>query len=144
MEYQSIDLLLKLGKEYRHSEIKNYDVNDTECMICSYVFSHEGCCQDEVSEALMIDKTTITKALQSLENKGFVNRYINKEDKRRKSLALTEKGKNTLLSIINLHDRWFDGLLKCLNEEERKVFDICISKLVNEAKDMCYRKKSRQ
>ena len=74
MDYQTLNLLFRCGKEFSHAKIRLHELSDTECMICSYIYSHENCSQDEVSAALRVDKTTVGKALASLENKACVVR----------------------------------------------------------------------
>ena len=72
MDYQTLNLLFRCNKEFSHEKIRKQELSDTECMICSYIYSHENCSQDDVSVALKTDKTTVGKALVSLENKRAV------------------------------------------------------------------------
>ena len=69
MDYQTLNLLFRCGKAFSHEKIRMQELSDTECMICSYINSHENCSQDDVSVALKADKTTVGKALASLEKK---------------------------------------------------------------------------
>ena len=82
MEYQTLNLLFRCGKEFSHEKIRRQELSDTECMICSYIHSHENCSQDDVSAALKTDKTTVGKALASLERKKCVSRTQDPADKR--------------------------------------------------------------
>ena len=66
MDYQILNLLFRCNKEFSHEKIRKQELSDTECMICSYIYSHENCSQDDVSVALKTDKTTVGKALMSL------------------------------------------------------------------------------
>ena len=107
MVFQTLHLLFKMGKEYNHQKIKDSGLSETECIICSFVISHEDCTQDDVVQAFHIDKTTIAKAMVTLEEKGFIERKQSSDDKRKKVLKLTAAGKKATLAIGDLHEKWY-------------------------------------
>lgn len=41
-----------LTKSFAHRQIRLSGLNDTECLICSYVYTHENCSRDDVAKAL--------------------------------------------------------------------------------------------
>ena len=119
MDYQILNLLFRCNKEFSHEKIRKQELSDTECMICSYIYSHENCSQDDVSVALKTDKTTVGKALMSLENKGCVVRTQDEADKRIKRLSLTDVGRKKVAELIDIHNNcgYFGmNLQKCLYE----------------------------
>ena len=127
MDYQTFNLLFKCSKEFSHGKIRMQDLTDTECMICSYIYSHENCSQDDVSVALRSDKTTIGKALASLESKGCVLRSQDTNDRRIKRLTLTENGSEKISELVDIHDNWLAEIMTCLSEEEQTQFEnLCI------------------
>ena len=136
MDFQILNALMKMTKSFAHDQIKASGLNDTECMICSYVYTHEGCSQDDVSKALCMDKTTVTKSLQALENKGVLLRVSDKADKRRNALSLTKEGKEKCTRILHIHDEWIGKLMEVLDEEERKQFESYCRRLADAAKKM--------
>lgn len=71
MDYQKLNLLFRFNKDFSHEKIRMQDLSDTECMICSFISSHKNCSQDDVATALKTDKTTVGKALASLEKKNW-------------------------------------------------------------------------
>ena len=123
MDYQKLNLLFRCNKEFSHEKIRRQDLSDTECMICSYIYSHEGCSQDEVSAALKTDKTTVGKALASLENKACVLRTQDEADRRVKRLSLTAAGREKVEKLIDIHDGWLRSIMTCLSPEEQKQFE---------------------
>ena len=92
-------------------------------MICSYIYSHENCSQDDVSAALKTDKSTIGKALASLESKACVMRTQDEADKRFKRLSLTDVGQEKVSELIDVHNNWLHVIMSCLSEEEQKQFE---------------------
>ena len=110
-------------------------------MICSYVYSHENCSQDEISVALKTDKTTVGKALAELEKENCVTRTADAQDKRIKRTALTDAGKKRVGEILSLHNDWLAEIMKSLTQEERRQFESCCEKLLAAAEKLNYERK---
>lgn len=136
MDFRTLDLLLKCGKEFRHNKIRKSGLTETECLICSYVYSHANCTQDDVAHALRIDKTTIAKAMRMLEEKGELLRARDPLDRRRKNLRLTDEGAEKVSAILNLHDQWLNDVLSCLPPDEREQFEKSCRRLLCAAEEM--------
>lgn len=136
MDYQKLNLLFRCSKEFSHRKIRLRELSDTECMICSYIYSHEGCSQDEVATALKTDKTTVGKALTALEKKRCVARTQDRADKRVKRLSLTEIGHDKISELLDIHDRWLHSIMTCLSAEEQKQFENYCDRLLNAAEKL--------
>ena len=136
MDYQTLNLLFRCNKEFSHEKIRRQELSDTECMICSYIYSHENCSQDDVSVALKTDKTTIGKALASLENKSCVVRRQDETDKRIKRLSLTDAGREKIAELANIHNGWLREIMTCLSKEEQKQFENYCERLLAAAEKL--------
>ena len=136
MDYQTLNLLLRCNKEFSHAKIRMQELSDTECMICSYIFSNEHCSQDDVAAALKTDKTTVGKALMSLENKGCVVRTQDGSDKRIKRLSLTELGRGKVAELLDIHNNWLRDIMQCLSSEEQKQFENYCERLLAAAEQL--------
>ena len=136
MDYQILNLLFRCNKEFSHEKIRRQELSDTECMICSYIYSHKSCSQDDVSVALKTDKTTIGKALASLENKGCVVRMQDGADKRIKRLSLTDAGQEKISELIDIHNNWLRDIMVCLSEDEQKQFENYCERLLSAAEKL--------
>ena len=144
MDYQTINLLFRCSKEFSHKKIRMRQLSDTECMICSYIYSHESCSQDDVSVALKTDKTTVGKALTSLENKGCVVRKQDTEDKRVKRLSLTELGRAKVAELLDIHNNWLRDIMTCLSEEEQRQFENYCERLLRAAEKLTTEETNRE
>ena len=139
MDYQTLNLLLRYGRQFSHRRLRATAFSETECMICSYICAHERCSQDEVAIALKTDKTTVGKALAMLEKKGCVAREQDPADRRIKRLSLTELGRERIAEVVSLHNRWMSELLACLSEEDRTHFESVFMRLLDEAEKISNR-----
>ena len=136
MDYQTLNLLFRCSKEFSHTKIRLQELSDTECMICSYIYSHEGSSQDDVSVALKTDKTTVGKALTTLEKKHCVIRTPDEADRRIKRLTLTEAGRKKVAELADLHDNWLRAVMDCLSETEQKQFENYCGRLLAAAEKL--------
>ena len=136
MDYQTLNLLFRCNKEFSHEKIRRQELSDTECMICSYIYSRENCSQDDVSVALKTDKTTVGKALMSLEKKNCVLRVQDAADKRVKRLSLTDTGREKIAALANLHNNWMEKILTCLSPEEQEQFENYCERLLAAAEQL--------
>jgi len=136
MDYQILNLLFRCNKEFSHEKIRRQEVSDTECMICSYIYSHENCSQDDVSTALKTDKTTIGKALLSLESKACIVRTQDAADKRIKRLSLTDAGRKKVAELVDIHNNWLREIMTCLSPEEQKQFENICERLLAAAEKL--------
>ena len=136
MDYQTLNLLFRCSRELSHRKTRMQELSDTECMICSYIHSHENCSQDDVSVALRTDKTTVGKALASLENKKCVMRVQDACDKRVKRLSLTDTGQKKVTELMDIHNDWLREIMSCLSKDERKQFDNYCVRLLEKAEKL--------
>jgi len=136
MNFNNLNLLVKCAKEYGHKKIRVLGMSDSEHTICTFLFGHSGVSQDDVANSLRFDKTTVARALTTLENKGFVTKRQNPENKRKNLLYLTDAGKENIAEVVELYDHWLSHISACLNPAEQKQFDEYCLRLLTEAKDM--------
>ena len=136
MDYQKLNLLFRFNKDFSHEIIRMQYLSDTECMICSFIYSHKNCSQDDVATALKTDKTTVGKALASLEKKNCVTRTQDKADKRIKRLSLTGIGRGRISELLDIHNRWLHSIMACLSKEEQKQFEGYCDRLLDAAEKL--------
>ena len=136
MDFRLLNLLYRCSREYSHAEIRTRDMSDTEYMICSVLYAQPDCTQDEAAAALKMDKTTVAKALQTLEERGCIERRQDSDDKRKKRLKLTDAGRKKMEGLTDLHDRWLNEVMTCLNEEEKARFEDYCERLLTAAEKL--------
>ncbi len=134
MNFNSISLLSKYAKEYGHARIREAGVTDTEHKICTFLYFHNDVYQDMIANTLMLDKTTVAKALVSLEVRGLILRVQNPENRRKNLLSITEAGKATIADIVGIYDEWLSQISACLSFEEQLQFDEYCHRLLETAK----------
>ena len=133
MQFSKLSMLIKLGREFGHEQIRDAGFSDTEHAICAFLCFHDQVSQDMIANALMLDKTTVAKALNSMESKGLVAREQDGQNRRRNRIRITDTGKTSVSNSMHIYDTWFSEVCSSLSEAEQQQFDDSISKLIDAA-----------
>ena len=133
MQFSKLSMLIKLGREFGHEQIRDAGFSDTEHAICAFLCFHDQVSQDMIANALMLDKTTVAKALNSMESKGLVAREQDGQNRRRNRIRITDTGKTSVSNSMHIYDTWLSEVCSSLSEAEQQQFDDSISKLIDAA-----------
>lgn len=123
MQYQYFYKLFHNGKAYAHQKIRLLGISDTEFMVCLFLFKHQVMSQKEVSEALKLDKTTLSRAFSSLEKKGYVQRNVDERNRRKTLPSLTAEGLTAISNVEDIYEQWVTDISESFSEEEKKQFE---------------------
>lgn len=72
----------------------------------------------EISEKLLLDKSTASRLIAKSVKKGFIQYAKDENDKRRRCLKLTEKGRKTLMTFEPIAQGQVKAALLTLNQDE--------------------------
>lgn len=98
------------------------------------ICARSGRSQDELAEALCINKSTVARGIDWLLENGYVRRESKPEDKRSLLVYPTEKMLNIYPKIKRIADLWNDVLTSGISEEELLVTYSVISKMAESAR----------
>jgi DNA-binding MarR family transcriptional regulator len=82
-----------------------------------------------LSERLLLSKSTITRVVDELEQRGWVRRMPDPEDRRAQRVVLTEAGTKQLQAASQAHERFLEQRLELLRKSEQKQLHILLVKL---------------
>ncbi len=88
--------------------------------------------QAEITEAMMRDKTTVTRRLDSLVKKRLIERIPDTKDRRRFRIALTPRGEATLAATVPLLRDLQHKVQSGLSEEEKAIALYCLRHIGNQ------------
>ncbi|MEN6595924.1 MAG: MarR family transcriptional regulator [Clostridiaceae bacterium] len=131
MNFAQLHMLLKLGREFGHEQIRDAGFTDTEHAICTFLCFHDQVSQDAIANALMLDKTTVAKALNAMESKGLIFREQNVRNRRENIIQISEAGKTSVSASIHVYDAWLSDICSCLSSEERQQLDDSFNKMID-------------
>lgn len=129
------ELLLKLFKNVMEieerclitPEFKDISVNDMH--IIEAVGIEEPKSMSTVAKLMSITTGTLTKLMDALSDKGYVERERGKKDKRVVFVSLTEKGRKAYRHHEGFHQAMIGHMKDGLSEQETKVLVYSMAKL---------------
>jgi len=88
-----------------------------------------GLTQEEVSERLLMDKTTTARAAKELEKKGYITREKDTKDRRCRRLWPTERGKIFAPKVIEARKKAQEALSQGFTEKEQAMLASWLKRL---------------
>lgn len=85
------------------------------------LYSEDGQSQQSLSDELLVDKAATVRAINKLEEAGYVVRKPDPADKRSFQIFLTDKGRNIRPKLEEIVEDVLEILLKDLSMEECKL-----------------------
>ena len=85
------------------------------------IWMEDGLMVSEISDMLKIARPTVTQLVNSLQKKGFLEKYKDENDKRVVRINLSEKGKSLAKQGADEFYKRFEGLAEIL--ETKKVMN---------------------
>ena len=138
-----ISVIRKFRENIRHIERElNIQNNATccegvtlaQCHTLLEVYSHNSINLNELSEKLYLDKSTVSRTVDSLVKNGTVNRVIPEENRRKVTISLTKRGNSICQQINRDSDAYFDAIINAIPAGDLPVFlrsfEIMVKKMI--------------
>ena len=120
-----VSMIHRTRMMYINDKMKGMDITAGQFPFIMVLSHEEGITQEDLAAHLHIDKGTVARALRKLEDKKFIFRKIDKKNRRRYLIYLTEKGRGAVPHIINIDKEWENSMCSKFSEEEYfNLFDI--------------------
>ena len=136
MNYHKLNILIKLGREFGHDKIRDAGFSDTEHAICTFLSFHDQVSQETIATALLLDKTTVAKALRIMEHKELITRQLNEQNRRQNIIRITDTGLSSVAHNIDIYDQWLNAVCTCLDKSEQQQFNNYFDRVVDQALKM--------
>ena len=126
-------------KEYRKVSQKNIskivkDITIDQCLVLIILNNDDKISQNELANLIFKDNASITRMIELMVKKNYLNRTIHKEDRRKFNLEITEKGKKTLELISPIVKLNRKTALNGLSLEEINLLEKTLNKIITNCK----------
>lgn len=91
--HKALSELVRVYQFRDRNRICYYDVSVTQCYAIGALLLHGAMTLNELAAKLYLDKSTASRVIDSLEQKGYVSRLVDPDDGRARILEVTKKGK---------------------------------------------------
>ena len=85
----------------------------------------------ELAQNMSLDKSTVSRTVDSLVNMKLINREIPSENRRMSIISLTDSGQNTCDDINSVNDSYIEKNLSVLTKDEQNELMRLLEKITN-------------
>ncbi len=139
MECRSIGRLISIlhrqAQIYINSALKDLDIGSSEHVFLITLLKEGPMTQEELSARILIDKAATARAVKSLEEKGYVTREADADDKRAKRVSCTAK---TIASGDVIHEalqKWTAFLMAGLDPKTAQLVTASLENMSERARN---------
>ena len=112
-------------QKYMKSKFNELDLGH-DVRYIMFIYDNPNCSQEDVVNMFGQSKGNIAKTLRKLEDKGFIQREVNPENRRKYMLNTTEKGRNLVPEYRRISKEWEMevGITEDDIEVKRRIMEI--------------------
>ena len=103
-----------------NSDLPNH-LTGIEGLLSGYIYHHENISACDLAAHFHLQKGTISQALSNLEAKKVIKVEVDSNDKRRKTIKLTEEGKKCHKEFEELYLSLIPTIEEGISEEDKKT-----------------------
>ncbi len=121
---------------YRHNKISAEDLQSSHYAFVLAVCRKPGRSQEELAQELCVNKSTVARNLNYLEEKGYITRQSLPNDKRQFSVFPTEKMFTVLPEIKAVSAEWMALLSEGITNDELEIFNSVLKRMQEKAREI--------
>lgn len=130
---RQISVTYRCAMRYRERELSDTGLAGCQIPYLTALFRHEGLTQEELARELNVNKSSVTRQLGSLEEKGYIRREADPEDRRSMLVYPTEKALALRERLRRVLRGWSDYLTADLTDEERETLSRLMGRVAGRA-----------
>lgn len=128
-----INILSRAIQQDLKDVLAPFDISVGEEPYYMALIEEDGVSQDQLSKKVKVDKAATARMVKSLEEKGYLIRKIDSDDKRNKKLYLTKIGREKYEPI---RDALINYNYKLTNQWSDEIYDLIYCNLSNALKQI--------
>ena len=121
---------------YRHEKISADDLQSGHYAFALTICREPGRSQEEIARELCVNKSTVARNLNYLEEHGYISRTSLASDKRQFSVFPTEKMLNILPEIKKASLEWMSLLSEGIPQAELDIFNSVLLRMQTRAREI--------
>ena len=121
---------------YRHSRVLVDDLQSSHYAFVLAICREPGRSQEDLARELCVNKSTVARNVNCLEEKGYVARNPLPQDKRQFSVFPTEKALCVLPEIKAASLEWMRLLSEGISQAELDTFDSVLKRMQEKAREI--------
>jgi len=139
--YKTFTLLIskisRCIRKIKTNEVEEVELKSPHVSCLYYLYQQDGMTSKELCDICDEDKGAISRSIEFLRNKGFIEMSSNSEKRYKSPLNLTQKGKEIGLVLSQKIDKVLETASVGLSEENRKNFYDSLILISNNLQKIC-------
>lgn len=129
--FRQMGIISRQAMMNMNHEASQYNLDNNLFLILIRIVEHEGLNQSQLSHMVKIDKTTLSRSLRKLEEKGFITKKVNSKNKKFKELFPTTKALPIYDQLIGFETIYIQSVMKNLTSSELFQLEAILNKIEN-------------
>ena len=129
---------------YRHSRVSAKDLQASHYAFVLAICHEPGRSQEELARELCINKSTVARALNHLEEQGYITRNLLPHDRRQFAVYPTERMLSVLPEIKAVSTEWMTLLSDGIPEDELQIFNTVLERMQAKAREIIKRQEENK
>lgn len=110
-------------RNHIRKDMSSYGLSPGQPKVLRYVYAHKDCMLKDIATSCDVESATVSKILNTMEEKDMIKRMVVKGNKRAMSVSITKKGKDALSEWIKHCDEVQDISLHGFSTDEIAKFE---------------------
>ncbi|MDX2360964.1 MAG: MarR family transcriptional regulator [Crocinitomicaceae bacterium] len=131
--FYSIERTIKEYRKFAQNNIsaKVKDITVDQALILFFLKKHPELSQQEIATLVFKDKASVTRMINLMVSKGYLERSINEENRRRFKLEITDVGEKVLFDLAPIISNNRNKALQGITEEEVIQMETTLNKIIS-------------
>ncbi|WP_405306182.1 MarR family winged helix-turn-helix transcriptional regulator [Methanobrevibacter sp.] len=114
---------------YMNNRLGDLGINETQLHLLFEISHHDNLNQEKIATRCNINKGAVARSIRKLEEKGFVLRTIDENNRRQNMVSLTDKGGETLSKAITVLKDWEDEVIKEKGYVDKELLQLVLREI---------------
>jgi len=125
-----ISILYRIGQNHMGKKLEPYGIGSGQFAFLAELYAKDGVNQEDFACRLHCDKATVSRAMQHLEQNGYVKRKKSEDDGRVNLVFLTDKALDFKKHFFEILWGWTEILAVGFSSEERELIISLLTRFV--------------
>jgi|GEM_PF-479523 len=131
-----VNYLARLMRSELEFRIKPFGLNGTTWPVMVALYEQDGQSQSDIGDRTGMDAPTMTRALDNLEARRYIDRYRDDHDRRVQLILLTREGRSVAIRAAQIGEEINRETVQLLSEEEREILWSSVSRIETALKSL--------
>ncbi|MEA4919907.1 MAG: MarR family transcriptional regulator [Clostridiaceae bacterium] len=125
----NINIISRCSRRFREAKLRRYGLKGSQPVCIMTICKSPGISQDGIAKINHMDKSNVTRQLNTLEQEGYITRITSKDDRRFYEIYPTDKAQLALPDIKASFREWNSLITQMLTKEEISQLESLIEKV---------------